>query len=260
MKMVEEGHEHVPARLRIWSAIASALLCLAAMSSATPVGATIAKASTTPHGWVAVSAYGLQLSVPKSWTVLYFKSCPGGDPGTLMIGTPTLFDVCGFDASDANVVTMQPGNSGAVRDAHEKQLVVHGLSVTSYSIRSSVTWEIGSKGVVITATGPRVSAVLHTLTLSTLRAQAAPGVLMGTEYLVALMRTPVTGPVSVARLDTHGPGLPAAQAFDGQFSDTLPPGRYRLTGHAGNAPCPSITASVQSGRTTNLPAIDCQGE
>jgi hypothetical protein len=227
------------------------------MFLAIPAGAAIAKASPTTQGWVAHSAYGLQLSVPRSWRVLYFLDCPGS--GTLVIGTPSETpDQCAVPGADANIVTMQPGNLEGL-PGHEKRLVLHGLSVTSSSIHGVVTWDVPSKSVVIIARGPKTWAVLHTLVLATSQAQAALGVLKGSEYLEALMKAPVTGLVSVTRLDTHGPGLPAAHAFFGQFSDTLPPGIYRLTGHDGNAPCPSITATVQSGRTTNIPAIDCQG-
>jgi hypothetical protein len=138
--------------------------------------------------------------------------------------------------------------------------MVNGLGVTSNSPDGLLNWSTPSKNVVLTATGPRSSAVLHTLTVATSQAQAAPGVLKGSEYLVALMRTPVTGLVSVTRLDGHGPGLEATHAYDGQFSDTLPPGTYLLTGQDGDAPCPPVRVSIRSGQTIDVPEIDCQGE
>jgi hypothetical protein len=168
---------------------------------------------------------------------------------------------CDFIPAQADVIIMEPGPyepepAGNVRP---KNLAANGLRVTSYTEGSRVQWVIRSKNVVITATGKASAAVLRTLTTATSRALAAPGILKGTEYLEALTQAPVTGLVSVTRLDTHGPALPAAHAFDGQYSDTLPPGRYRLSGQDGNAPCPSILTTVSSGRTTVLPAIGCQG-
>ncbi len=216
--------------------------------------------TSIPHGWVAHSAYGLQMSVPKSWAVAYFRNCPVRDAGTLLIGTPAYYSFCTEIPADANIVTMQPEKSEAVNAGHVRHLVVHGLDVTSYSSGGILNWAVPSKNVVLTATGPGSSAVLHTLALATSHAQAAPGVLNGSEYLEALTQVPVTGPVSVARLDAHGPSLPPAQAFEGHFSVTLPPGRYRLTGLDGNAPCPPVRASVLSGQTTDVPEIDCQGE
>jgi len=216
--------------------------------------------TSIPHGWVAHSAYGLQLSVPKSWAVAYFRNCPVRDAGTLLIGTPAYYSFCTEIPADANIVTMQPEKSDAVDASHVRHLVVHGLDVTSYSTGGIFNWAVPSKNVVLTATGPGSSAVLHTLTVATSQALAAPGVLKGSEYLVALVRTPVTGLVSVKRLDAHGPSLEAVHAYDGQFSDTLPPGRYLVTGQDGDAPCPPVRASVLSGQTTDVPEIDCQGE
>lgn len=223
-------------------------------------GAARVTGTSTPHGWVAHSAYDLQLTVPKSWGVAYFRNCPVRDAGTLLIGTPAYYSLCTEIPADANIVTMQPEKSEVVSASHVKHLVVHGLGVSSYSADGVLNWDIPSKNVVLTATGPRSSAVLHTLTVATSQAQAAPGVLKGSEYLVALMRTPVTGLVSVTRLDGHGPGLEPTHAYDGQFSVTLPPGTYLLTGQDGDAPCPPVRASVQSGLTTDVPEIDCQGE
>jgi hypothetical protein len=215
--------------------------------------------TSMPRGWVAHSAYGLQLSVPKAWAVTYFRNCPVRDAGTLLIGTPAYSSFCPEISADANIVTMQPEESGAVPASHVRRFVVHGLVVISYSTGGIVNWAVPSENVVLAATGPQSSAVLNTLSVATSRAQAAPGVLKGSEYLVAVMRTPVTGLVSVKRLDAHGPAL-EVHAYDGQFSDTIAPGRYLVTGQDGDAPCPARRVSVRSGLTTTSPEIDCQGE
>src|ERR1700722_17591517 len=42
-----------------------------------------------PAGWVAHSVYGLQVSVPRTWSVQTFGVCPDGQrPGTLFLGEP----------------------------------------------------------------------------------------------------------------------------------------------------------------------------
>jgi hypothetical protein len=259
---IRRGRHLTSPRHLSWPAdLLTVLLTLAIPATvlATSAGAAIAKSSASHQNWVAHSAYGLQLSVPKSWAVKYFENCPGQGPGTLLIGTPSVYDNCAEIPSGTNIVTMQPETSDLEQTSQVKNLVVHGLHVTSSLLGDVVNWDIRAKGVVLTATGSQSSAVLHTLSITTPRAQAAPGILKGTEYLEALRQIPVTGLVSVVRLDAHGPSLPAAQAYDGQFSDSLPPGTYRLAGHDGNAPCPSVTATVPSGRTIDIPPIYCQG-
>jgi hypothetical protein len=218
------------------------------------------QAVSTHRGWVAHSAYGLQLSVPKSWDVAYFRNCPEGGPGTLLIGTPVISSSCAAFPLHPNIVTMQQEKSEAiVRSTKDKSLKIRGIRVVTFPSSGQVTWVIPSRDVGITAYGTGARAVLRTLAPATTRAQAALGMLMGTEKVEAVMQVPVTGPISVVRLDAHGPELPKAQAFDGQFTDLLPPGHYALTGHDGNAPCPTIMVTVQSGRTIDAPAIDCQG-
>jgi hypothetical protein len=241
----------------VWPvAMLAALLPLAVMLAAEPAEGTLVKVAPPERAY---SAYGLQLSIPKSWTTEYFSDCPHHGVGTLMIGTPAI-RFCALYSQSSNIVTMQPEKSEAVEGTHEKNLVVHGLRVTSYLVAGTLNWDVRSKNVVISATGPGSRSVLRTLTTATSRAHAAPGILEGSEYLEALEQVSVTGLVSVLRLEGHAPALPAVHVYDGQFSTTLSPGRYRLTGHDGNAPCPHLTATVQSGQVINIPSIDCQGE
>jgi hypothetical protein len=239
-------------------AVSALLMPAFAMTSTT---AAAAAAGPTPRGWVTESAYGLQLSVPPSWKTAYFQNCPYGGPGgTLLIGTPSAIDNCAEYSEGTNIVTMQPTGLTAIPGARKHELVVHGLHVTSSSKDGLTIWAVRSGAVILTATGPRSLAILHTLSVATSRASAAPGILKGSLYLIALNKVPVTNLVSVTRLDTHGPPLPAMHSYDGQFSATLPPGRYRLNGHDGDAPCPQLVVRVRSGLTTTAPSINCQGE
>jgi hypothetical protein len=87
-------------------AVASALIFVAATCLAIPSGAAMAK--RTPTDWVAHSAYGLQLSVPTTWAVAYFRNCPAGKVGTSLIATPAVLSYCQETSPDTNIVWMQP--------------------------------------------------------------------------------------------------------------------------------------------------------
>ncbi len=82
---------------------------------------------------MAHSAYGLQLSVPKSWGVAYFQNCPLRKSGTLLIGPPAYESFCAEVPADANIISMQPQEAGATFSGRVRHLVVHGLGVISYS-------------------------------------------------------------------------------------------------------------------------------
>ena len=244
-----------PGRIRV--GIASCVLVLGALT--TPLVGTAATADSSQKR-VAHSAYGLQLSVPKSWSVAYFQNCPLRNSGTLLIGTPTFLSNCAMIPADANIISMQPQASEATPSGHARHLVVHGVGVLSYST-SQIEWFVPSKHVVLMASGPQSSAILRTLAPASSQAVPAPGILRGSIYLIALSRAPVTGAVSVTRLSTRSSvSTTAVKAFDAQFSDILVPGDYLLTGHDGNAPCPPVRVTVESGQTSDAPEIDCQGE
>lgn len=233
--------------------------------SPTVVGAVVGPervlmASTSEGGWVAHSAYGLQLSVPASWHVAYFQNCPDGGPGNLLIGTPLVYAMCLNYPESLNIVTMQPSKSEArLKNKSERSFVIDGLHVTSETSGPFITWAIPSKNVVITAMGNHSNAVLHTLAKATPKAQAAFGVIKGTESLQGATTVPVTGLISVIRLDAHGPAPAVARSFGGTYTEQLPPGRYRLTGHDGDAACPVETVIVSPGLMTAVPPIVCQG-
>jgi hypothetical protein len=236
--------------------MSAALFPIAVTLAAVPAEGILA--NVKPSGR-AYSAYGLQLSVPRTWTTEYFAHCPHHGVGTLMIGVPSALGDCALYSQSTNIITMQRGKSEAVEGTRVKNFVLHGLHVTSYLVGSTLNWDVRSKNVVVSATGPGSLPVLRTLTAATSRAHAAPGILEGTEYLEALERVSVTGLLSVVRLDAHGPTLAAVRVYDGQFSAALTPGRYRLTGHDGNAPCRQVTAAVRSGQVSSAPSIECQG-
>ena len=231
---------------------------------ATPLATSFGASLRAPAGWVAHSAYGLQLSVPKAWAVAYFQNCPVRDNGTLLIGTPSPMSFCAMFPVDADIVWMRPQESGRVFSGHVSHLVVGGVHVTSYATGDNPflggTWVVPSRDVVIWAMGAGSSAVLHTLTVATSRALPALGMLRGSEYLIALIRTPVTGLVTVTRLRPRASTPTTVHAYDAAFWDMFPPGQYVLAGHAGNALCSSVEVTVRSGETTVAPEIDCQGD
>jgi hypothetical protein len=237
-------------------------LALAALT--TVLTSTLGAAAVTPQRLIPHSAYGLQLSVPKPWGVAYFQNCPTRAVGTLLIGAPAYLSNCAFIPAEANIISMQTRQSGMDFPGRSKRLVVHGIGVISYPAAAAssgaTTWVVPSKHVVLTATGTGSSAVLRTLAVASSRAVPAPGMLRGSVYLIAQIRTPVTGPVSISRLGSHGTGSTTIQAYDAQFWDTFRPGNYLLTGHAGDAPCPPVSVTIQSGKTTDAPEIECQGE
>ena len=243
---------------RAKSGYALALAVLTTVLTSTVGAATVTLQRSKAH-----SAYGLQLSVPKAWGVASFQNCPTRAAGTLLIGTPAYLSNCAFVPADANIISMQPRQSGMVLPGRSKRLVVHGLGVIAYPAAAAssgaTTWIVPSKRVVLTASGPGSLAVLGTLKVATSRAVPAPGMLRGSVYLVAQLRTPVTGPVSISRLGSRGAGLTTLEAYDAQFWGTLRPGKYLLTGHAGNAPCPPVRVTIQSGKTIDA-EIECQGE
>jgi hypothetical protein len=243
----------------IVSGLALAILPVGAIPTVAATPASAAMAASTQNK-VAYSAYGLQLSVPKSWKVGYFQNCPEDAPGTLLIGTPLILDNCVNFPYNTNIVSLQPEKSEVwTKSSSDRSFVIHGLHVKSQSTGGEVEWAIVSKSTVVTASGPQAQAVLKTLTTATSKAQAAPGMIKGTEYLETLTKTPVTGIIAAIELDAHGPEV-QIHAFDGQYSDLLPPATYRLTGQDGDAPCPPLTMKVQSGLTADVPEIDCQGE
>jgi hypothetical protein len=236
-----------------------------------------------PKGWVAYSAYGLQLAVPKRWNFQTFGQCPT-EAGSLFIGTSQFVVNCPeFRATNSYVsLAARPdqyaaSNSGSTAQANAaassaysaalaitaygKQMVVNGVHVVQANT-SQLLWVIPSEGAVLRGNGPLAEKVMRTLTVATPAASPATGIIYGTAYLAALFRGPITGRVTYLRLRPTDPILVAHSVgiLDGNFWATLSPGTYRFTTVAGSAPCLPVTAKVESGRMVTAPPIVCQGE
>ena len=174
--------------------------CQASSSAAT------AAEQFTPQGWQAHSAYGLQVSVPESWAVHYFASCPDSErSGTLLIGAPKVAPFCTFYGSNTNMVSLysepsqganptDPQNSGPAA----KSFTIHGVRVTPLSgPPMSSDWLIPSRDAVVRGMGPKALAIMRTLAPATQNATQAPGTVDGTIYVNAVERVPASGTVTV---------------------------------------------------------------
>jgi hypothetical protein len=182
-------------------------------------------------------------------------------PGTLFIGTPPVPSLCVLIPSSANLVYLTPGtvqHSPVSSSPLPSRIRVHG--VTAAVLAPWRIWSIPSSGAVISAFGPAAASVLRTLAPATPEARPAPGLLDGTETLVALTSAPVTGHVTVTPPGPRSGETTWVMAWDGRFTAELAPGKYRLTGHAGGAPCTPVSAAVVSGRVRRAPPLRCLGQ
>ena len=213
-----------------------------------------------PSGWIAHSAYGLQVAAPRSWSVQVFGQCPDSKEGTLFIGTSRFVSFC--PAYDGNTTQVDMFKTDPVADdptrvvAHTHRITVHGLSVVSIGNQAGLRWVIPSKEVTITGSGPKALSIMESLAPATRSATAAVGKVVGTESLEALQQIPVTGPVTVR--SASGSTIHVL-AIDGQFYFSAKPGRYLLTGHDGDAVCPAVSVTMISGEVVTAPPIRCQG-
>ena len=224
--------------------------------------------STAMPASIAHSAYGLQITVPKSWSVQVFGQCPDGrTPGTLFIGTAEFVANCPeFDLNTSSIVSMSNGNevgsTAIIQGQQYRTIRVHGLTVLAtvtgtHSLVTADRWYVPSKHVSITGTGPSALAVMRTLAPATAQASPATGFVSGTEQLSALVVVPASGPISVVKPPSDK--IHIVTVLNGQFSFTSAPGRYVLTGHDGNAPCPPVAVTVISAERVTSPPIVCQG-
>ena len=248
-------------------ALAATVLLVVVLFTATPLrhrGQSIVQRNI-PAGWTAHSAYGVQISVPRSWKVSYFPTCAeGGHPGELDLGTSqgaTCQSFPGGTGGTMVVVTKVRLTGPSVPRSgfsNFKKISVNGLVVLAKSSAGSFDWYIESAQVSIFGYGPGAARVLHTVSRSTSHAIPAPGIGKGTTYLDALSRVPRSGPVQVRSVDTGK--TTTVQAAIGQFSFQGPPGRYVVTTDAGSAPCAPIQVSLTSGTYSTWPPLVCQGE
>jgi len=227
---------------------------------------TATKQGTPPAGWVAYSAYGLQVSVPKSWSVHYFRTCPAtSKPGSLSVGEANVSSnqSCEYPYP-SQLVFVRPSPAISVGGVHPRLIVVNGVHVEVVQKNDSATvWYVPSEKVMLRAGAPNSETVLHTLTTATDSAVPLPGLVEGSAGTAGLaVAPPTTGQivrysmVSSNRLAKSKTAL----TTDGKYQVALSPGTYHFTASAGDAPCPEVTVKVISGLTTTAPAIICQGE
>lgn len=248
------------------AAVAAALILIVILFTATPLRhpghlSTSGSTNSAPAGWITYSAYGIQLSVPKSWAVSYFPGCPvsATGPGLLTIAPSHAGIGCpGPSHQPAAEVTLDT-YSGTVGDVLQRPLTVNGIPVIAVALgdRTSTQWMIPSAHATLSGTGPGAMRVLNTLRRVGRHAVVVPGMGVGSETLNALTSVPVVGPVKVKNLTTGTTTI--VKSSNGQFSFTGPPGKYTLTGSAGNAPCTPVSVSLTSGESATVPPIICQG-
>jgi len=227
--------------------------------------------STSPKpGWVAHSAYGVQVSVPKSWKVIYFPGCPLYQrSGVLTIGVSVVPFFCPAyipPASSTSVsLSLTIGADPMTTGLHPptvRTIRVHGLTVETQTVshgtnQASTIWYVPSRSATLTGLGRGVLQVMQTLSVATSRAAAAPGNVTGSLDLETLQQQPVSGPVTVT--DSRTRKVLAVDAVNGQYSFSGPPGAYAVQGHAGSATCPLLAVTVRSGENITAPTILCQG-
>jgi hypothetical protein len=215
-----------------------------------------------PHRWATYSAYGLQISVPKSWSVQYFGQCPDGQkPGTLFIGTSQSVDQCPEFGSNTGMVALYETPEPEVMPYNLAMLpaAVHGLSVEEDNASSPRYWTVPAHGATLRSSGPGSAAVLRTLAPATPQATPADGIASGTATLAGIPGgTPVTGKVEAT--DTHTGKQRSVLVLDGQFWFEGAPGPYRLVLTSGNTPCTITTVTVLAGQRVTAAPIVCQGD
>jgi hypothetical protein len=217
---------------------------------------------TVPHGWVAHSAFGLQIAAPTTWRVEVFGQCPDGrKPGSLFIGTTRFIVNCPEYGADATSVTLfdttAPGASVDSTTA-ARTIEVHGLTVRSSTLDGRTQWVIPARHVAVTGSGPHALAVMGTLAPASRQAVPATGTVSGTVTLKTLSATPANGQAS-ARNTSTGTTV-RVLILDGQYSFSGPPARYVVTVHDGNAPCDSTSVVLRSGEIVTATPLTCQGD
>jgi hypothetical protein len=213
----------------------------------------------TPRGWLAHSAYGLQISAPRSWSVSYFPGCSLAQrPGALAIGQSDVAYFCPSSAGPGTVVSLYEGPVPQVWASVPKAISVNDVHILAATNNRETTWYVPSAHVYVSGTGPGSSEVLHTLGKATPNAAKAPGVGKGSAYLEALLQVPISGTATVKNLASGR--LTTVQFANGQFTYEGAPGLYTVTVSSGNTPCAPVSASIASGRYTTWPPIKCQGE
>jgi hypothetical protein len=227
---------------------------------------TATKQGTAPVGWVAYSAYGLQVSVPRDWSVRYLRTCPAtSKPGSLSVGEANVSSnqSCWYPYP-AQLVFVRPSPAISVSGVHPRHIVVNGVHVEIVQKNDSATvWYVPSEKVMLRAGGTNSGTLLHTLTTATGGAAPLPGLVEGSAGTAGLATAqPSTGQTVRYSMvsNEHQAKSKTTLTNDGKYAVALSPGTYHFTASAGDAPCPKVTVKVVSGLTTTAPAIVCQGE
>jgi hypothetical protein len=224
------------------------------VSPALAQGTAIVPAPASHPGWVAHSAYGIQVSIPNSWKVRYFSPCPRTD--TLNIGAADYGLNCPNDGGgswveiDATLPDVSPPTGNVV-------FRVNRLRVAPQSALGVRDWFVLSKRVYVSGSGPKALDVMRTLSVASRRAISAPSIVTGHEYLEAVMQVPVSGSVTLTTLKSHK--TRTLDTIDGTWWAMLSPGLYAATGHDGDAVCSPVKFAVPSGLRVAGPTIRCQG-
>lgn len=225
------------------------------VSAAPAEGTMVVPAPASHRGWVAHSAYGIQLSIPKSWKVTYFSPCPR--TGTLNVGAAGYTLNCPNDGGGSWVeidATLPGPSSPTGNDVFR----VNRLRVATQPGLGVRAWFVLSKGVHVSGSGPKALAVMGTLAVASRHATPAPSFVTGREYPEALTQVPVSGPVTLTTPKSHK--TRTLYAVDGTWWATLSRGHYAATGHDGDTVCPPVKFTVPSGLRVAGPTIRCQGE
>jgi hypothetical protein len=118
----------------------------------------------TRNGWKVVGYGTAAVSVPRSWAVLYDQNCPDlGFPGTVIVGLPTLFEVCPYYPLTTEMVILTSAPSGNLDRYIESTREMNGTKVDLLSGSSMTTWYIPSFGVQVMGEGKLASSVLRTV-------------------------------------------------------------------------------------------------
>jgi len=258
---------------KLVATVAAAIVLVAVLFAAVPHRGTSHPPVAAPglggrHGSTAYSAYGVQLSAPRSWSVRYFPGCPNSGPQpVLSIGQSELAYLCPAYRSPRTVgVSLVQGNQlprdrfGKVQSS--RTIRVHGLRVevgtsTGSQSPTPIAWYVPSKNVSITGAGTGALQVMATLTSARPGAVVTPGDVKGYQYLETLQQLPVSGPVTVTDVRTGTSST--IYAIGGEYTFSGRPGGYTVQGHDGNAACPPVTVKVVSGEHVTAPPIMCQG-
>jgi len=148
------GGIRIRSRSRTWpridpklvATVAAAIVLVAVLFAAIPHRGTSHSPVAAPglggrHGSTAYSAYGVQLSVPRSWSVRYFPVCPNAGPQpVLSIGQSEVAAFCPTYRSPRAVgVSLVQGNQlpGETREPRKNRRTVEDASLVTRN------WQFG---------------------------------------------------------------------------------------------------------------------